>query len=243
MARAYTDTPNQGNKRYVLSDDSVYTPGEAIRTTLLNRISWAAVLAGVAMAFVAQLVLNLLGIGIGLVSLDTPQQISAEGLSWAGAVWWTVAGVIAAFCGGFTAGRLSGEPKESTAGWHGLISWAAGVLVVATLMTTAAGAAVNMGSPFQIVADQSSGMVTITSESAAASTAATPEFGPPAAADAAAGAETATIDPDVLAMAALMTAIALLIGAVSAWYGGVAGMVGRNEAIVEKRERESVTFQ
>ena len=40
------------------------------RTMLCNRISWGAVLAGVAVSLVMQLLLNVLGVGIGMSSLD-----------------------------------------------------------------------------------------------------------------------------------------------------------------------------
>jgi hypothetical protein len=67
---------------------------------------------------------------------DSP---SATHFSMVAAIWWTVAGVIAAFAGGYAAGRLSGQPTESTAGWHGLAAWALTTLVVVYLLTSAVG--------------------------------------------------------------------------------------------------------
>lgn len=94
---------------------------------LLNRVSWSAVLAGVVVALVAQLILNMIGVGVGAATLDpgagADQNPSARGFSLGAAIWWMVSGIVAALIGGFTAGRLSGEPKESTAAWHGLTSW------------------------------------------------------------------------------------------------------------------------
>ena len=49
---------------------SPVTPAEDARTILINKVSWGAVLAGVVVALVTQLVLNLLGIGIGAATLD-----------------------------------------------------------------------------------------------------------------------------------------------------------------------------
>ena len=65
MAEVYRpDTPrNRGD-----SDAphlSPVTPAEDARTILINKISWGAVLAGVVVALVAQLILNMIGIGIG----------------------------------------------------------------------------------------------------------------------------------------------------------------------------------
>ena len=97
------------------------------RTVLLNRVSWGAVLAGVVTALVVQLLLNMLGIGIGLGTLsaaggDNP---SPTTLSVGAGLWWTLTGIIASFLGGAMAGRLSGKPSASTGGWHGVVAWAA----------------------------------------------------------------------------------------------------------------------
>ena len=50
---------------------SPVTPAEDFRTIVLNRVSWAAVLAGVVVALVTQLLLNMLGLGIGIATLDS----------------------------------------------------------------------------------------------------------------------------------------------------------------------------
>jgi hypothetical protein len=119
---------------------SPVTPGEDARTVLINRISWGAVLAGVAFALVIQLILNLIGIGIGMATLDpgTADNPSAESFSLVAGLWWLVSGILASFLGGYAAGRLAGKPHEGTAGWHGLIAWAATTLVIVYMLTTAA---------------------------------------------------------------------------------------------------------
>lgn len=120
---------------------SPVTPSEDARTILINRISWGAVLAGAALALVIQLVLNLLGIGIGAATLDpgSGDSPSASSLSIGAGIWFAVTGILAALIGGYAAGRLSGKPKESTAGWHGLTAWAVSTLVVFYLLTTTIG--------------------------------------------------------------------------------------------------------
>ena len=62
---------------------SPVTPAEDARTIMINQVSWGAVLAGVVMALVTQLVLNMLGIGIGAATLDpaTGDNPSATSLS------------------------------------------------------------------------------------------------------------------------------------------------------------------
>ena len=58
--------------------DPLATEDEA-RTLLFNRISWGAVLAGVMVALVTQLILNLIGIGIGAASFDPTSNANPSG--------------------------------------------------------------------------------------------------------------------------------------------------------------------
>jgi hypothetical protein len=129
--------------------DGVYnTPGtssaissDSVQTVLLNKISWGAVIAGVVISLVAHLILNMIGIGVGASTVDVAaaDNPAASSFSIGAAIWWTVSGIIAAFVGGYTAGRLSGKPKNSTAGWHGLTTWALTTLVIFWLLTSAVG--------------------------------------------------------------------------------------------------------
>jgi hypothetical protein len=122
---------------------SPVTPAEDARTIMLNRVSWGAVLAGVVVALVTQLILNLLGIGIGAASLDpaagSAENPSASSFSIGAGIWFALSGIVASLAGGYAAGRLAGKPKESTAGWHGLTTWALTTLVVFYLLTTTVG--------------------------------------------------------------------------------------------------------
>jgi hypothetical protein len=117
------------------------TPGDDVRTVLLNKVSWGAVLAGVVVSLVAHLILNMIGIGVGASTVDvaTADNPAASTFSIGAAIWWTVAGIIAAFVGGYTAGRLSGKPKNSTASWHGLTTWALTTLLIFWLLSSAVG--------------------------------------------------------------------------------------------------------
>jgi hypothetical protein len=105
-----------------------------------RRVSWGAVMGGVVVALITQLVLSMLGIGIGVSTIspatgDTPD---AGAFSLGAALWWTVSGIISAFVGGWMAARLSGALAASAA-LHGLVTWATTTLVVLFLMATAAG--------------------------------------------------------------------------------------------------------
>lgn len=118
------------------------TPDEDMRTILINRISWGAVFGGVVIALVTQLILNLFGIGIGASTLDPASSAypSAATVSIGAGLWWTISGIIAALAGGYAAGRLAGQPKAASGGWHGLTAWALATLVIFALLTTTLGA-------------------------------------------------------------------------------------------------------
>src|SRR5687767_2436528 len=120
---------------------SLATPAEDERTILLNEIAWGAVLAGVVVALVTQLLLNMLGLGIGVATLDpgTGDNPTASSLSIGAGIWWTLSGILASLIGGYAAGRLSGKPKETTAAWHGLTAWAFTTLVIFYLLSTTVG--------------------------------------------------------------------------------------------------------
>src|SRR3712207_3353091 len=86
------------------------------RTYLFNRASWGAIIAGMVAALVAQLLINLLGIGIGLSSVsvtNSADNLDASTFSIGAAIWWTLSGIIASFFGGVVAGRLCGAAQPN----------------------------------------------------------------------------------------------------------------------------------
>ena len=134
------------------------SPADDARTILINNVSWGGVLAGVVAGLVTQLVLNMIGIGIGASTLNpmTGDNPSASGFSIGAGLWWALSGIIAAFVGGYIASRLSGRPKASTGGWHGLTSWALTTLVVFYLLSSAVGSLV--GGAFSTVSGALGGL-------------------------------------------------------------------------------------
>lgn len=137
---------------------SPVTPAEDARTILINKISWGAVFAGAAVALVVQLILNMIGIGVGASTLNPGIDGSpdARNFSIGAGVWWALSGIIAAFAGGYIASRLSGGPSESTGGWHGLTSWAVTTLLIFYLLTTAVGSLI--GGAFNTVSSALGGL-------------------------------------------------------------------------------------
>lgn len=143
MTTSMTNEPRPLGDQLTGAHMSAVTPGEDARTIMINRVSWGAVFAGVAVALVLQLILNMIGIGIGASTLDpgagAAENPTATGLSIGAGVWWAVSSILAALAGGYAAGRLAGKPKASTAGWHGLTTWAMTTLVIFYLLTSAVG--------------------------------------------------------------------------------------------------------
>ncbi|MEG9527941.1 MAG: PhnA-like protein [Hyphomicrobiales bacterium] len=110
------------------------------RAVLLNQVSWGAISAGAVTALVTQVVVNLVGVGVGLASVGTnsADNPAASSVSLGAGIWFVASGIAASLAGGAIAGRLSGKPLPGAAALHGLVSWAVTTLVVLYLLTSAA---------------------------------------------------------------------------------------------------------
>jgi hypothetical protein len=93
--------------------------------------TWSAVLAGVFSSLVVQILLTMLGLGIGLIAIDVPTAASAPATSgWAAFVWWSVSGIIAAFIGGAVAAANSPDQTGLGRVGHALAAWSVATVVV-----------------------------------------------------------------------------------------------------------------
>jgi hypothetical protein len=134
---------------------------------MINKVSWGAIFAGVVVALVTQVLLTMLGVGIGVATLDpgTGDAPEASTFSIAAGIWYAVSGLIAAFFGGYVAARLSGRTSPTTGALHGLTTWAFTTLLVLYLLTTAVGSIV--GGVFSGVAGILGGVGQTVAETAA----------------------------------------------------------------------------
>ena len=123
-----------------LAQEELATTVDA-HTIMINRVSWGAIFAGVAVALVVQMLLTLLGVGIGIATIDpgSGDNPSASSFSIVAGIWYVVSGLVAAFAGGYFASRMSGKTRPTTGALHGLTTWAVTTLVIVYLLTTAAG--------------------------------------------------------------------------------------------------------
>jgi len=123
-------------------------------TTSEGAVSWGAVIAGAVGAAALSLVLFVLGTGLGLAAVSpwSREGISGTTASVSTIIWITVVQLLASALGGYLAGRLrtrwvTVHTNEvffrDTA--HGFLAWAVATLLMATLLSSAIGAAISSG--------------------------------------------------------------------------------------------------
>lgn len=101
-------------------------------------ISWPAIIAGVIVALVIQLVLNMIGAGLGFSAIDPLEgEIpTAVTFSIASGLWMLVSSIVALFAGGWLASYLAGLTHDEDGMLHGLVTWALSTLVLALFLVT-----------------------------------------------------------------------------------------------------------
>jgi polyhydroxyalkanoate synthesis regulator phasin len=124
-----------------------YPPGRPVRAYgvdhehpdhVVRRISPWAVLAGAVVGVVVLFLLGLLGLAIGLATIDPAARDTpgAGALSTGTAIWGIISFLVALFAAGWIAGRLAGDPKKLDGLLQGVVAWAVTALVIMWLMTT-----------------------------------------------------------------------------------------------------------
>ncbi|MDR6193189.1 hypothetical protein [Siphonobacter sp. SORGH_AS_0500] len=106
----------------------------------VKRISWSAVFAGVLIAVVSQLLLSLLGLGIGLSTIDpVEEQNPTAGLGIGTAIWYIISSLLSLLAGGWVAGRLASTPRFFDGIIHGVLTWSLMTLLTIYFLTTTVG--------------------------------------------------------------------------------------------------------
>jgi hypothetical protein len=117
-------------------------------------VDWPAIFGGAAIAAAIAFILTTFGtaIGLSLVSPFEGEGVAPLGVLIAVAIWVIWVAVSSAMAGGYVAARLrrrSGDATEHEVGvrdgLHGLIVWAIGLLVGATVLATAIGTTARVG--------------------------------------------------------------------------------------------------
>jgi len=112
----------------------------AVPSTVVHGVSWSSIFAGVTAAIAVQLLLNLLGVGVGAATINPQQgQQPGQGLAIGAAIWFVFSSIISLFVGGWIAGRLAGIPNKRDGALHGFVTWALASLALFYLLSTAVG--------------------------------------------------------------------------------------------------------
>jgi polyhydroxyalkanoate synthesis regulator phasin len=107
-------------------------------------VSWGALFAGLVVALVVELLLSLLGLGIGLGSIKpATEQDSVSGLGIGAAIWLGISTLLALFTGGWVTAKLAGSVRGLNGVLHSIVMWGLVTLVSFYLMTTAVGALIS----------------------------------------------------------------------------------------------------
>jgi hypothetical protein len=112
-----------------------------------RRISWAAIFGGVILVVTIQLLLGLLGAGIGLGTVNTNNGTTpdASSIGMGAGLWWIVSSIIALGFGGYVSAWLAGIEIKWDGVLHGLITWGIATLLTVYLLTSAVGSVIGGG--------------------------------------------------------------------------------------------------
>jgi hypothetical protein len=111
-----------------------------VQETKISRVSWAAVFGGTLIMLITLMLLSLLGIGIGIGSINPMEEAQPfKGLGTGAIIWWVISNIIAVFAGAYAAAKLTNLSYRSSGIFHGILSWSLYTLISFTLMTSAIG--------------------------------------------------------------------------------------------------------
>jgi hypothetical protein len=112
-----------------------------------RRISWAAVAGGVVLVVVLQLLLSLLGAGVGLGTVNTNAGSTpmASTLGIGAGLWWVLSSCISVGVGGFVASWFAGVEIRFDGVLHGLVTWGIATLLTFWLLSSAIGSVIGGG--------------------------------------------------------------------------------------------------
>jgi hypothetical protein len=112
-------------------------------------LRWSAVFAGAATTIALWVLLQMVGMGIGLAAVNVDDSGSLHDVGIGSTLWTLIAPLIAMFVGGFVSGRLAGAWSRGIGAMHGFVTWAIssvlGLLVTIGIVTIIASGALHSG--------------------------------------------------------------------------------------------------
>lgn len=117
------------------------TPAATATLARPHAISWGAIILGLVVTVAIQILLGLLGLGLGFAIVDPSDPMLGLG-SWgvATAIYVIITQLIALFVGGYVAARLNPSITSMTAMTHGLAIWSLATISMVFFGLTSAGA-------------------------------------------------------------------------------------------------------
>lgn len=103
-------------------------------------ISWRSILGGIVTVIAFLLVLNLIGLAIGLGTINpTDESNPLEGLGTGSIIWWIMSNLIALFAGGYVAGRAGNSFFSKAGVMQGFLTWALYCVLSVLIVSSAVG--------------------------------------------------------------------------------------------------------
>lgn len=127
-------------------DAAILDETTAVLAPSRPRISWSAVIAGVVLVMALEVLLGVLGAGIGFGmmhpgSADTPD---ATAFATGAGIWSLGTTLLALLVGGWAAARLAAVGSRKDGMLHGLVIWALSLLLAVWLLASAVGGALSL---------------------------------------------------------------------------------------------------
>lgn len=115
---------------------------ETVELAPFSNVSWGGILAGVVIVLALQVVLNMVGVGIGLTTVEplTGDSPTLGSFSLGAGIWLVVSTWIALAAGGFVASRIADSHHRDDALLHGLVTWGLTLIIGIVLLSSAIGA-------------------------------------------------------------------------------------------------------
>jgi polyhydroxyalkanoate synthesis regulator phasin len=107
-------------------------------------VSWRAIFAGTITVLASMLILNLIGLAIGLGTIELTQESNPlSGLGTGALIWWIISSLVSLFAGGFVAARVGVSFMTKSGIIQGIMTWALYTLISAWLLTSAIGSIIS----------------------------------------------------------------------------------------------------
>lgn len=108
--------------------------------TSVSRVAWSAIFGGTLIMLITLMLLSLLGVGVGIGSINQMEESQPlQGVGTGALIWWIISNILAVFAGAHTAARLTNVSYQYSGIAHGVLAWSLYTLISFLLMTSSIG--------------------------------------------------------------------------------------------------------